>query len=73
MEMYRKLQLETLAFSVMHHILFLFNIRHMGDLGNLEVSAEGSIDKSYIVDGVSIGGPKGILGRGLVVRSAFQI
>lgn len=42
---------------------------HAGDLGNLEADASGQAKLERVVTGVSLSGPDGLIGRGLIVHA----
>lgn len=45
-------------------------IRHVGDLGNLKVSDDGSVELNYVDPIVSLsGGPRGVVGRAVVITA----
>ncbi|KAH8372901.1 hypothetical protein KR009_007465, partial [Drosophila setifemur] len=43
-------------------------VRHAGDLGNLEVNSTGTIDITYTDPVITLTGPRTIIGRGVVVH-----
>lgn len=43
--------------------------RHVGDLGNVEAGADGSVSLDYTDDQLRFDGMRGILGRGVVVHA----
>jgi Cu-Zn family superoxide dismutase len=44
-------------------------VHHAGDLGNLEADAKGQAKLERVVKGVSLSGPDGLIGRGLIVHA----
>jgi Cu-Zn family superoxide dismutase len=42
--------------------------RHAGDMGNIKAAADGTASLSYVDAAMSLDGPDGILGRGLIVH-----
>ncbi len=42
--------------------------RHMGDMGNLAVSEDGSATLDYVDPKIKLNGPNGIIGRGIIVH-----
>uniref|UniRef100_T1PE99 Superoxide dismutase [Cu-Zn] n=1 Tax=Musca domestica TaxID=7370 RepID=T1PE99_MUSDO len=43
-------------------------VRHVGDLGNIEANANGVVDTTFTDHLISLTGPRTILGRGLVIH-----
>jgi len=42
--------------------------RHMGDMGNIAVSEDGSATLDYVDPKIKLNGPNGIIGRGIIVH-----
>lgn len=42
---------------------------HAGDIGNVEADAEGEASVDTVLKGVQLSGPKGLIGRGLIVHA----
>lgn len=52
------------------HALPEKDMRHAGDLGNLEADGEGNATLEITVDNIKLGaGPQGILGRGVIIHA----
>jgi len=51
-----------------HHGSPTSDPRHAGDLGNLEANASGLAVLEIVVPGMSFGGPRSIIGRGVIVH-----
>lgn len=43
-------------------------VRHIGDLGNIEANELGIVDTTFTDNVISLAGKKSILGRGIVVH-----
>lgn len=43
-------------------------LRHVGDLGNLEASDDGTSEFNMIDPIMSLGGPRGVVGRSVVIK-----
>ncbi|TMW51990.1 hypothetical protein DOY81_002908 [Sarcophaga bullata] len=43
-------------------------VRHVGDLGNIEANADGVVDTTFSDHLISLTGPRTIIGRGLVIH-----
>lgn len=62
---------------VSFHVKYLFQmdhggpgdeVRHVGDLGNIEANANGVVDTTFTDHLISLTGPRTIIGRGLVIH-----
>lgn len=42
--------------------------RHMGDMGNLSVSEEGTATINYVDSKIKLNGPESIMGRGIIIH-----
>ena len=45
------------------------NARHVGDLGNITVGADGTVEDEVQIDGIMLTGGQGLVGRAIVVHS----
>lgn len=43
-------------------------VRHVGDMGNLAVSAEGNATLDYVDQFIELNGPNSIIGRGIIIH-----
>jgi Cu-Zn family superoxide dismutase len=43
--------------------------RHVGDMGNLEADADGNATIDYVDDTITLNGPEGVMGRGIVIHA----
>ncbi|XP_065367713.1 extracellular superoxide dismutase [Cu-Zn] isoform X2 [Calliphora vicina] len=47
-------------------------VRHVGDLGNIEANADGVVDTTFTDHLISLTGPRTIIGRGLVIHDMID-
>lgn len=45
------------------------DLRHMGDLGNLPVNAQGTADADFLDEHLELNGPNSIIGQGVIVHA----
>jgi superoxide dismutase, Cu-Zn family len=45
-------------------------VRHMGDMGNIEADASGNAHLEYIDNSIQLNGPESIIGRGIIIHNS---